>query len=117
MTDDLTGEIYHFHHSDIIGMKGFRELLMWRNVEFTPTRKDNFTLWAADVMDLGPSTYLPPTGITEKIQYPTNHLDNKPQWDSVPFWYHPVRKSHGPLCEMPRLKPLIYKDAKWTGKY
>merc|ERR1712228_745822 len=95
ITDDLTGEVYHFHHTDILGKRGFRDLFLWRNVEFTPTRKDNFSLVASNV----------------------NHLENKNQWDSIPLWYPHVRKSHGPLCEMPRVKPLIYKDAKWTGKY
>ena len=117
IVDDLTGEIYHFHNTDILGKKGFRDLFLWRNVEFTPYRKDNFELRAKDVIDLGPSSYFPPTGITEKINYPETHLQNKPQWDSIPFWYHPVRKSHGPLCQMPRVKPLMYKDAKFTGKY
>eukprot|EP01083_Nonionella_stella_P073675 199438_1 len=117
ITDDLTGETYHFHHQDILGKKGFRDLFLWRNVEFTPARKDNFTLWAQHVIDLGPSAYMPPTGVTEAIKYPTTHLDNKNQWDSIPMWYHPVRKSHAPLCQLPRVKPLMYRDAKWTGKY
>eukprot|EP01084_Bolivina_argentea_P252328 423517_1 len=117
ITDDLTGEIYFFHHNDILGQKGFRELLLWRNVEFTPCKNGNFELLAENIIDLGPSSYMPPTGITEAINYPTNHLENKNQWDSIPSWYHPVRKSHAPLCQMPRVKPLIYQDAKWTGKY
>jgi len=66
---------------------------------------------------LGPSAYMPPTGVTESINYPDHHLKNKAQWDSIPLWYQNVRKSHGPLCQMPRVKPLMYKDAKWTGKY
>ncbi len=86
-------------------------------MEFTPCRKDNFELVAKDVIDLGPSSYSPPKGIVKKEKYPTNHLERKSQWDSIPYWYHPVGKTHGPMNEMPRVKPLLYKDAKWKGKY
>lgn len=113
ITDDLTGEQYKFHHSDIIGKNGFRELLIWRNVEFTAKRASQYRLVAVDVIDLGPSAYLPPKGVTESIDYPVHHLENKAQWDTIPSWYSCIRKGHSPLDYLPPIKPLIYEDAKW----
>ena len=116
--DDLTGEQYVFSFKDILGMNtNVSKLLVYRNVEFTPVRKSNFELVAQNVIDLGPSSYMPITGVTEKINYPTKHLENRAQWDGIPYWYHPVMNSMFPLCELPRVKPLIYKDAKYKGKY
>jgi len=89
---------------------------MYRNVEFSPGKKQA-ELVARDVIDLGPSAYMPPTGLTEALEYPTSHLENKGQWDNIPFWHSVVVRNHGPLCVMPRVKPLIYKDRKWKGKY
>ncbi|ETO10103.1 hypothetical protein RFI_27273 [Reticulomyxa filosa] len=51
---------------------------VWRNVEFSPKRLTNFELAAKDVIDLGPSSYRPPTGVTEEINYPTNHINESP---------------------------------------
>ena len=90
---------------------------MWRYVEFAPRRLANDELVARDVLDLGPSAYLPPTGVTEAEEYDTSHLNRVPQWDGIPYWYHPSKKSHGPMCQFPAIKPLIYRDATFEGKY
>ena len=116
--DDLTGEQYSFDFNDILGKnEKQRKLLVYRNVEFTPVRKSNFELIATDVIDLGPSAYMPPSGVTERIRYPTVHLKKRGQFEGIPYWYQNVIKSFAPLCELPRVKPTMYKDGnKLHGK-
>ena len=113
--DDLTGDLYLFTHKDIVGKIGIREILMLRNVEFTPTRQSMFKYNAKDVIDLGPSNYKLIKGVTEQIKYPRTHLFNKPQWSAIPYWYHPIQKSYAPLTWMPKPKPTMYKDGKLHG--
>lgn len=112
ITCDLTGDHFIFDHKEILGKNGFRELFVWRNVEFTPNRGKPFNFIATDVIDLGPSSYMPPTGITESIKYPEVHLTYRNQFDNIPYFFHMTIKSGMPLNQMDRIKPLIHKDGR-----
>ena len=112
ITCDLTGDHFHFDHQQILAKNGFRELMIWRNVEFTPNRSTLYKYIATDIIDLGPSAYMPPTGVTESQKYPEIHLTYKNQWDNIPYFYHTTYKSGGPMNQMDRVKPLLYKDGK-----